>query len=263
MRLGIIADVHGNRHALTAVLQRLDAEHVDRLVVAGDLVGWGPFPNTCVELVAARDAHVVAGNHELIVLDRLGDQRCSALARRTQRWTREVLRDDVRAYLGRLPSVLEVGPAVVAHGSPDDPEEYVRSDRRAHELLERLGRHHPGARYLVLGHTHSPWVHCARRGTVATAAPADERAEDAPVLVNPGSVGQSRRREREPLARYAVLDTDSGAIRLRQVAYDWRAARAAAAARGLPPEATHAPPHSLPRLARRVRDRLVGAAEVR
>ena len=88
MRYGVLADIHGNLHALRAALGALGREGVDRYLIAGDLVGYGPNPNECVELVAGLDAVCVAGNHDLIALDRLSDERCPELARQSLRWTR-------------------------------------------------------------------------------------------------------------------------------------------------------------------------------
>lgn len=256
MRLALLADVHGNRRALEAVLGRVEDVGADRVVCAGDVVGWGPEPDACVELLADAAATVVAGNHDLIVLDRLGDERCSELARRSQAWTRSVLRDDTREWLGALPTTVRLGPVVVTHGSLDDPQQYVRSADDAAAQLDQLRRDHPGASVLVLGHTHQPMVVGARTGVRARRTPADLGLPDDLHLVNPGSVGQSRSWERPPLARFAVLDLAARRVRLEQVAYDWRAARADARRAGLPPEAVHAPPRSPTRLARRVARRL-------
>ncbi len=73
MRLGIIADIHGNLPALEAVLEALSDERVDHYLCAGDLVGYRPFPNECVAMVAALGATCVAGNHDLIAIGRLSD----------------------------------------------------------------------------------------------------------------------------------------------------------------------------------------------
>jgi predicted phosphodiesterase len=75
MRYGVLADIHGNLPALRAAVARLQAEGVDRFLCAGDLVGYGPFPNECVELVAGLDAITIHGNHDLIALGHISDAR--------------------------------------------------------------------------------------------------------------------------------------------------------------------------------------------
>src|SRR5215210_662314 len=132
MRYGVLADVHGNLPALRAAVAELASRGVDRYLVAGDLVGYGANPNECVELVAGLEPACVVGNHELMLLGRISEERCVPLGRESLRWTREVLRDDVREYLAELPVRLAVeGRVMVAHGSLDDPQEYILAEAQA------------------------------------------------------------------------------------------------------------------------------------
>lgn len=258
MRIGLVGDVHANLSALRTAVARLRTEGVDAWVCAGDLVGYGPHPNECVETIAELGPTCVAGNHELMVLGELTDARAGWSARRSIGWTRTVLRADVRSYLAALPRTADIAGTLVAHGSPDDPEEYVRTDGRAAELLGSLS----GGRLLVLGHTHRPWLYGAGAGRLfpagGPAAPgsADLRlAADARYLVNPGAVGQSRERERSPLARFALLDVERGQVRFFAEPYDAAATRAALRARRLPPDTVHVRPgrlHTATRRGRRV-----------
>src|SRR3954451_22574338 len=91
MRFAVIADVHANRHALDAALAFLADQDVEVYLCAGDLVGYGPFPNECVRRVRDLPGVCVAGNHDLIALGRLSDERCVPLARASLRWTRAAL----------------------------------------------------------------------------------------------------------------------------------------------------------------------------
>ena len=75
MRIGLLSDVHANLFALRSAISRLRAEGVDAWVCAGDLVGYGPHPNECVETIAELGATCVVGNHELMMLDELPDTR--------------------------------------------------------------------------------------------------------------------------------------------------------------------------------------------
>jgi predicted phosphodiesterase len=238
MRLGIVADVHGNLRALEAVVAALD-DRVDAFVCAGDLVGYGPFPNECVAAVASlRGLTCVAGNHDLIALGRLSDERCIPLARETLVWTARVLDESARAFLAGLPVDARPTPSLLlTHGAPGDPEEYVRTPERGRELLDGLGE---AERFLVLGHTHEPW----------------ELRHGARTLLNPGSVGQSR--SRDPRARFAILDVEEGRAELLAVEYDAEATRRALRERGLPEDACHlSPPPAVRRVAGKVR-RAVG-----
>jgi predicted phosphodiesterase len=259
MRIGLLSDVHANLFALRAAIARLRAEGVDAWICAGDLVGYGPHPNECVETVAELEPTCVAGNHELMLLDALPVTRAGWLARRTIAWTRDVVRPDVRTYLADLPATATTAGIAVAHGSPGDPEEYVRTDERAAELLRSVPEH-----VLVLGHTHRPWLTGADSGT---AFPLDAPPGSAavplagaePHLINPGSVGQSREREASPRARFALLDLTRTEVRFFAEPYDAAATRAALRERRLPPDTVHVRPGRAAATARRVR-RLVHQA---
>jgi diadenosine tetraphosphatase ApaH/serine/threonine PP2A family protein phosphatase len=237
-------------------VERLEAEEVDVYVCAGDLVGYGPFPNECVELVAGlRGITCAAGNHDLIALGRLGFGRCVPLAQRTLEWTREVLGADARAWLEALPLDARLpGGLVVAHGALGDPEEYVRRHDQVRRELAKLGERDE---VLVLGHTHAPLF--ADDDVLAPMALGRriERGlawEAGPVVVNPGSAGQSRTRDVRALM--AIVDLDGRSAKFYGVAYDAEATRRALRERGLPENACHLPPAPLPR---RVAGRVVRA----
>lgn len=258
MRLAVLADIHGNLPALDAVLEVTRRAGVDGYLVAGDLVGYGPFPNECVETVATLDeCCVVAGNHDLMTLGRLGTERCIPLARRSIEWTRGVLRPDVQKFLEELPLRIETAPGiVVAHGTLDDPEEYTTDAGAALGQLTQLGREHPAARLLVLGHTHRPLICSADGRTIAPRRSARFELGSDRALVNPGAVGQSR--EIRLHARFAILDLDRPDAELLTVRYDTRGFRAEARHRGFGTRAYHLRPSPL-RRARRVARRLVAS----
>lgn len=254
MRFAVLSDVHGNLHALRAVLDALASADVDAYLCLGDTVGYGPYPNECIDTVAGLGATTVAGNHDLIALGELSDVRCTTLARDSLRWTTRMLAEQSRQCLAGLPILAGAPGIVLAHGSPEDPQEYVRSVDRANELLDRLPEVGTDPEVLLLGHTHEPWAHArhggtllrGRAGTVAL-TPGDRH------LLNPGSVGQSR--DRKAHARFLILDLDERLAHFGAVYYDVAGCRAALRRAGLPENSHHIRP---PRL-ERVRRRLAGA----
>jgi diadenosine tetraphosphatase ApaH/serine/threonine PP2A family protein phosphatase len=255
MRYALLADVHGNLHALRAALGRLEGLSVDRFLHVGDLIGYGPLPNECVELLAGVGAVGVAGNHELIALGRIPDEGCTPRARQSLRWTREVLSEGTRRYLAALPERALVDGVMLAHGSLEDPTEYVTEPLQAERQLDRLQREEPEARILVLGHTHQPWAYATSRGVLARRAPASVRlGPGGRHLLNPGSVGQSRDRAAD--ARFAVLDLGRGMAEFHAIPYDLGACREALRRRGLPLDSCHIKPPPFDRARWAVKRRL-------
>lgn len=243
MRLGLISDVHANLHALEATIAVLRRRGVDGWVSAGDLIGYGPHPNECVDLVAQLDTAGVAGNHDLIALGRLPGGRSSDRARVSHRRTRDMLRDDVRSYLAALPLRVDLGPVVVTHGSLDDPEKHVSTAPRAAAELAVLRQVNPAARILVLGNTHRQLLvdEAALSRPIRAGAPMS-LATGLRQVLNPGSVGQSRQWEWPPRARAAVLDLQEDTVLFEKIAYDVRACRKVLAGAGFPYRSIHAPP---------------------
>jgi predicted phosphodiesterase len=260
MRVGLLSDVHANLFALRSALTRLRSEGVDTWVCAGDLIGYGPHPNECVETIAALDPICVVGNHELLLLEAISDEQAGRRALQSLEWTRGVLRPDIRSYLAELPRTAEAPGIVVSHGSLSDPEEYVRSAIQAAAQLERLAAEHSDKQVLVLGHTHRQWLFGADQGTIFPSPDAGHpdgfRGALAPgerFLVNPGSVGQSRDRERAPRARFGLVDLDRADVRFFAEPYDAAACRAALRERGLPVDSAHLRPGYAAAASRRVR----------
>jgi predicted phosphodiesterase len=242
MRYGVLSDIHGNLHALLAVLELLRREQVDAFLCAGDLVGYGPLPNECVEAIAQLRGVCVAGNHELLALGRLSEERSGALCRQTLGWTRTALREDVRRYLSRLPLRAEApGGVLVTHGSLSDPQTYIRDSAEARSELDHLVAEHPGARTLILGHTHRSWAFGRHTGSLRIGGDGRVRlAQREPHLLNPGSVGQSRERERVPRARCMVLDLEHGWATFYAIPYDVESCRRELLRQeGLPEHAYH------------------------
>lgn len=233
MRYAVIADVHGNLPALESVLREAACRGVDDYLILGDLVGYGPFPNECIAAIAALEAPAVAGNHDLIALGDLSDERCIRLARRTLRWTRSVLTSEARSYLqGRPMTCAAAGGVVCAHGTLADPQEYLTTPEQAIDNLKRLRLEHPEATILLVGHTHRSWA-CGGDGRVRQPGPDGRLAlGEGPVVLNPGAVGQVR--GGPALARFLVLDTDARDAAFVAVPYDVARTRRELRRHGLP-----------------------------
>ncbi|MBU0494785.1 MAG: metallophosphatase family protein [Chloroflexi bacterium] len=232
MRVAILTDIHGNLHALQAVLDDAWAERADRMLCAGDLVGYGPFPNEVIALLREHDVKCAIGDHD----DAAAFGRPApptpwlppAVSDLTFMWTRAHLSPVSRTWLRRLlPQVrLEIGPCrlMIVHGSPRDLQEGLGI--QTPEDIMREITYQTKANLVISGHTHVPCY----------------RVVNAVTFVNAGSVGQPR--DGDPRAAYALLDIDpvTGKTQalIKRVAYDIEAVTRALAQRGLPPELAQA-----------------------
>jgi predicted phosphodiesterase len=237
MRLALISDVHANLPALDAVLAEADARGVDAVFHLGDLVGYAPWPNEVVEVIAARGIAGVAGNYDSTVAMgyhhcgcRYEDPQQEALSHVSFEWTKAHVTDATRRLLAALPFRLDVRPLgghapgptlVLVHGSPTVNTLYWTEDR-SDDFCRQMARA-AGLRsgdVIAFGHTHLPW----------------HREVDGMHFVNAGSVG--RPKDGDPRAGCTVLSIAAGGVAIGhvRVAYDVEGAAAAVLQGGLPAE---------------------------
>ncbi|HEY4280811.1 MAG TPA: metallophosphoesterase family protein [Conexibacter sp.] len=225
MRVAVVSDIHGNRHALEAVLDAVEAVVADELWCLGDIVGYGADPNACVELIRRYATVSLAGNHDLAVCDALPLEAFSPGAELAVRWTRDVLAPDNLAYLGGLePQKLDEAVDLY-HASPRDPVwEYVLSPLQA-ELCFDLLRN----RIACVGHSHIALSYSRFPGAPASGEKRPQGTvldlSEGQFLLNPGSVGQPR--DADPRAAWLLLDTDAWSAVYHRTDYDIAGAAAA------------------------------------
>jgi len=229
-RVAVISDVHGNWHALEAVLGDVEREQPDELWCLGDLVGYGPRPNPCRAAVERRAAICLAGNHDLGVLGEIDLEEFAGDAVVAARWTRGVLAEGSRAFLQSLRASGERDGAELFHASPRDPVwEYVLSADVA-----RVGFDLTSAPLVLVGHSHVPLAITLDEVLDGGLAEGGTELELGPGrrLLNPGSVGQPR--DGDPRAAWLLLDHEAGTASFRRVEYDVAATQAEIRERGLP-----------------------------
>jgi diadenosine tetraphosphatase ApaH/serine/threonine PP2A family protein phosphatase len=231
--VALLSDVHGNLPALDAVLDDVSEAGVDELWCLGDLVGYGGEPDECVARVAAACHVCLAGNHDLVVLDRLDLSMFSHLAAAAALWTRTRLGSDARGYLERLEPLDESRAVGLFHGSPRDPVwEYVLSTASAAASMDAME-----ARVGAVGHSHVALSFERPDGgrTIGDPAPAGTSADLAVGnwLMNPGAVGQPR--DGDPRAAWLLLDMERWQATWRRVDYPIDRAAEAIREAGLPP----------------------------
>ncbi|HUP32966.1 MAG TPA: metallophosphoesterase family protein [Gaiellaceae bacterium] len=205
MKVAVLSDVHANLHALEAVLAEVDAGGFDAIWCLGDLVGYGPRPTECTALLEERASVCLAGNHDLVVLGKIPIAAFAGEAAAAAAWTRRVLDEEARAFLGALEPRGTAPDAELFHGSPRDPVwDYVLSEEAALAAFALTS-----APLVLVGHSHVALELSNGRELRGGQAPAGTRLELGGVrrLLNPGSVGQPRDGD----ARAAWLEIDDGA----------------------------------------------------
>jgi diadenosine tetraphosphatase ApaH/serine/threonine PP2A family protein phosphatase len=217
MRVAVVSDIHSNLHALEAVLEAIDVDAPDELWCLGDVVGYGPRPNECCDVVAARATVSLCGNHDLAVLGALDVDEFTGDAAAAARWTAGILGAEQRAWLASLAPLGRRANAELFHASPRDPVwEYVLSESAA--LASLLETEAP---IVLVGHSHVAlalsWDGHEMDGGLVPGGMTRELAGTR-WLVNPGSVGQPR--DGDARAAWLLLDTDALRASFRRVPYD-------------------------------------------
>jgi len=218
----IISDIHGNLEALEAVLADIQQYNVADIYCLGDILGYGPNPRECLDLVMKHCAATILGNHDQAAL--FDPEGFNAGAERAIFWTRNVLETgDAKGnerrweFLGELPRVRREENILFVHGSARNPlNEYVfpediYNQRKMERIFALVDK------YCFQGHTHIPGIFL---GSFSFLSPEEvdhsyELSEEKAVL-NVGSVGQPR--DGDPRACYVLLDGQT--VRYRRVPYD-------------------------------------------
>jgi diadenosine tetraphosphatase ApaH/serine/threonine PP2A family protein phosphatase len=216
MRLLIISDIHANLTAFETVLA--DAKGLwDKIWCLGDVIGYGPDPNECVQLLRQFDHLCLSGNHDWAVLGKLDINTFNNDAREAITWTRQKLTAENREYLESLPALTLQEPFTLAHASPRHPVwEYILDPATAGANFA-----HYETPYCLVGHTHSPVIFAELENDYPLALLPEYNRQIAlgveRLIINPGSVGQPR--DSDPRAAYALLDTDTLLWQFRRVEY--------------------------------------------
>lgn len=227
----VISDIHSNLEAFEAVLD--DAGSVDEIWCLGDVVGYGPDPNGCVERLTSRPHQCIAGNHDWATVGKLALDDFNREARQANLWNREQLTPQNLEYLESLPDALVLGEFTLVHGSPRYPIwEYVMDGTIAWESFSYFD-----GPYCLVGHTHVPAAfgldHARERVDEFTPSP-DTLMDlsSGRLIMNPGSVGQPR--DGDPRASYLVLDTGANTVEYCRVEYSFEVTQEKMIELGLP-----------------------------
>jgi len=218
MRLLIISDIHANLVAFETVLNHAEGAW-DQIWCLGDIVGYGPDPNECIELLRQHNHVSLSGNHDWAVLDKLDIASFNLEARKAIQWTQEQLTEEARQYLQELPPMVVAPPNfTLAHASPRHPVwEYILDADTAAANFEYFT-----TPFCLVGHTHAPVLYDQRESRVVMTTPTYNATISLfdfgnRLIINPGSVGQPR--DSDPRAAYALLDSEQMTWEYRRIPY--------------------------------------------
>jgi predicted phosphodiesterase len=236
MRYLVLTDIHGNLEALDACMADARRHAFDSTLVLGDLVGYGPDPNTVVERVQAlAPVAIVRGNHDKVACGLEQAEGFNTVAKSAAKWTLDRLQPAYREWLAALPEgPTDVDDVVeICHGSPIDEDAYIFDELDAVRALKVANRP-----LCLFGHTHYPVTFELSADSLDSIGSASapqmqvQMKDGCKYLINPGSVGQPR--DGDPRAAYAIVDTKQRRVELYRVRYAVEETQAKIIKAGLP-----------------------------
>lgn len=226
-RIAIVSDIHSNLEALVAVLKDIERYRVSRIFCLGDLVGYGPNPNECLDLAERNFDFVIKGNHDQAVSHKI-PKVFKDVAANAAYWTKTRVKPkhtgavDVQnerwSFLKKMPKTQEHGVWLMAHGTPWSNLDYVYEEFEAAQVFEARRFNF---NVCFLGHTHIPGFFLEDTNGDVYYGDGEEGirykigAERA--IINVGSVGQPR--DGDPRACWVLAHSD-GTFSYHRVKYE-------------------------------------------
>jgi predicted phosphodiesterase len=231
-RILVISDVHANKTALDAVLE--DAGKVDQTWCLGDVVGYGPQPNECIERIQSLpNLTAMMGNHDYAIIGDEALETFNSDAKKALLWQRTILTSKSKDFISTLSrKVMMNGDVTLAHGSPRDTIwEYVMNT-----LVARINLAYFTTPWCFVGHSHFQAVfqYNPDMNDISIEVPhqGDRYELKERGILNPGSVGQPR--DRDSRAAYAIFEPEDRVWEPHRVEYDIKAVQKLILTAGLP-----------------------------
>ena len=234
MKYGIISDVHGNLDALERVLDFMQSQKTDIIMGCGDMVGYGPQPNECIEALRSLDNYQgIMGNHEWEIIRQDNEFRFNKAAIDSLEWTRANLKKDNLKYISNCGIQKTTDDFICVHANPLHPlSGYLLSGHQADKALKSMDKN-----LCFIGHTHVPGCFKKNKKGVTEDIGLVENLKiylepDSKYIVNAGSVGQPR--DGNPEACLCIYDSDKKEIFLYRIPYDIKSVQNKIINAGLP-----------------------------
>ena len=220
MLYGIISDIHANLEAFETVLRHLKGSQ--QIICLGDVIGYGPDPNECLDLIKKYNILTVCGNHERSIVDHQLQRWFNKNAQAAIGWAEAQLTVENRSFIELMPQIIEQDDFHCVHGSLRDPaSEYVTSIAEAQPTFAKMTKP-----LCFVGHSHKP-LFIAKK-TDGNYDGRELKDDDEvlidnyeQVIINVGAVGQPR--DGDPRASFGVYNTKTKLFSLHRVEYDIKA----------------------------------------
>ncbi len=235
MKYLIISDIHSNFEALTSVFSAVKRKHYDKIIILGDLVGYGASPNQVVNFVRSlKNKIIIRGNHDKVASGIESGNNFNKPASISANWTYSKLTNINKKYIRNLPKgPIEINDnIIISHGSPLNEDYYIFTEYDAVEVFRNTN-----FKICFFGHTHYPIVYELTPNKISIIKLHKDKEtfifnKNARYLINPGSVGQPR--DRYSLAAFAIMDEEKWKISLYRINYDITSAQEKILKAGLP-----------------------------
>jgi predicted phosphodiesterase len=216
VRYAVLSDIHGNLQALEAAFKAIHRDVVDHIVCLGDIVGYGPEPAACMDLLTKHGSTIIAGNHDFAVANKIDVTTFNVFARESAFWTRDALDEDAINFLAELPLTYEFDNFTAVHGTLHTPElfDYIQTSYDAYLSMEMMRQP-----LCFIGHSHVPIAFILRDDSIVYSSSTELAVNsEEKTIINVGSVGQPR--DKDPRACYALYDSDEETVSLKRVRYN-------------------------------------------
>jgi len=226
MAIAILSDIHGNLEALTAIFKYLEKKKINEIYCLGDIVGYGPNPNECVELIANKCTNAIIGNHDHAALGLTSIEYFNEFAKVSTRWTANQLTNKSKDYLLSLDFKYGIDFFLLVHSSPSDPQawNYILTEHDAKQEFRFFEQP-----ICFIGHSHFPVVFSKKGYTRKSKVRLDDLNK---YIINVGSTGQPR--DGDSRACFCLYDREHRKIEYIRIEYDIKTTRNKIIDAGLP-----------------------------
>jgi len=229
-KIAVLSDIHSNLEALNVVLKEIVKRNINKIFFLGDVVGYGPDPDICVEIVSQNCQEVVAGNHDWAVIGLTPLEYFNHDARLAAEWTRDKIKKDTLDFLKKMKikSILKEDDIILVHSTPKEPEAW----NYIFTLFDaEVNFHYFEEKICLIGHSHKPFIiERLPTGELVVHKEKVNFKKFCRYIINVGSVGQPR--DADPRAAFAILSEEN--VEIIRIEYDYNITQQKMRKEGLP-----------------------------